>query len=134
MSTADPFDEEKHLSSKKLFRNGTWMCEDVFKEFIKAGTTVVPGKTEREYTFCTPFFETTTANVEIYRSEKPNPKYVTDDGCHQIGEISITLSSRPRDCRQMISVLMQFGDTELHVTAKEQDTDNSVSAKFNFLK
>ena len=134
ISTAVPFNDRLHPESKKMFRDGVWKCEDVFKVFIKAGTTVVPHKTKAEYTFCAPFIGSSKANVEVYRSESPNPMYVSDDGCNRIGDISITLSGRLREERQMIDVVMMFGDTELHVTAKEHGTNNRVSAKFNFLR
>ncbi|XP_060608535.1 heat shock 70 kDa protein 12A-like [Ruditapes philippinarum] len=134
VSTAVPFNDRVHPESKKVLRDGVYKCEDVFKVFIKAGTTVVPHKTKAEYTFSAPFIGTSTATVEVYRSESPNPMYISDDGCYRIGEISIALIGRAKEDKQMIDVVMMFGDTELHVTAKEHGTNNKVSAKFNFLR
>jgi hypothetical protein len=134
VSTAVPFNDRVHPESKKVLRDGVYKCEDVFKVFIKAGTTVVPHKTKAEYTFSAPFIGTSTATVEVYRSESPNPMYISDDGCYRIGEISIRLKGRAKEDKQMIDVVMMFGDTVLHVTAKEHGTDNKVSAKYNFLR
>ncbi|XP_053373620.1 heat shock 70 kDa protein 12B-like [Mercenaria mercenaria] len=134
ISTAVPFDESRHPSSKKVFRDGMYKCEDVFNVFIEAGTTVVPHKTSIEYSFCVPFIDTSRATVEVYRTQSENPIYISDDGCYRVGEISISLRERPREDKQLLDVVMMFGDTELHVTAKEHGTNNKASAKFNFLR
>ncbi|XP_053391614.1 heat shock 70 kDa protein 12B-like [Mercenaria mercenaria] len=86
---------------------------------VVKGTTVVPHKTKAEYTFCAPFFQTSKAAVEVYTSKSENPMYVSDEGCNRIGEISVELVGRPKENKQILDVVMVFGDTELHVVAKE---------------
>ncbi|XP_053373622.1 heat shock 70 kDa protein 12B-like [Mercenaria mercenaria] len=134
ISVTVPFDESRHPNSKRVLRDGMYKCEDVFKVFIKAGTTVVPHKTSIKYSFCAPFIGTSMATVEVYRTQSENPIYVSDDGCYRVGEISIVFLGRPRKDQQRLDVVMMFGDTELHVTAKEHGTNNKASAKFNFLR
>ncbi|XP_053391612.1 heat shock 70 kDa protein 12A-like [Mercenaria mercenaria] len=123
VSTAVPFDEKRHPNSKQVLRDGIYKCEDVFSVFVKAGTTVVPHKTRIEYTFGAPFMGTSRATVEVYRSKSENPMYMSDKGCYRIGEISVALKGRPKEDKQLVDVVMLFGDTELHVTAKEHGTN-----------
>lgn len=134
ISTAVPFEAWRHPVSKKVYRDGMEKCEDVFKTFIKAGTTVVPNKTRVNDTFRAPFVGASKATVEIYRSTSETPNYVSDEDCNRIGEIVIDLRGGSANDRQMIDVTMLFGDTVLHVEAKEHGTQNKVYAKFNFLR
>lgn len=117
-----------------MFRDGYFKCEDIFKVFIKAGTTVVPHKTRVEESLQVPYTSTSEGVVEIYRSKSETPIYVTDEGCNRIGEIEVTLCERSTATKQMVDVIMSFGDTQLHVEAREHGSANKVSAKFNFLR
>ncbi|XP_053391613.1 heat shock 70 kDa protein 12B-like [Mercenaria mercenaria] len=134
ISTAVPFDDRRHPISKRVFRDGMYKCEDVFKVFIKAGTTVVPHKTSIEYSFCAPFIGSSKATVEVYTSKSETPMYVSDLGCRRIGEISLELIGRRREEKQVLDVEMLFGGTQVKVTAKEHGTNNKVSATFNCLR
>jgi hypothetical protein len=111
------------------------MCEDVFQVFIHIGEKIEPGKTQITHSFNTS--ESCTC-VEIYKSISEKPAFITDSGCERLGVID--LRQLPVDLRQLperatrVDIIMKFGDTELHVEAKEHGTENKVGAQFNFLR
>ncbi|XP_053373617.1 heat shock 70 kDa protein 12A-like [Mercenaria mercenaria] len=123
ISTAVPFDSRVH-PAKHRHRD---MCEDVFKVFIPVGTEIVPGKTQVAHSFNT----AKSSSVEIYKSISEHPSFITDPGCEKVGEIDISGTAGEST---RVDIIMKFGDTELHVEAKEQETGNKISAKFNFLR
>ncbi|XP_053373616.1 heat shock 70 kDa protein 12A-like [Mercenaria mercenaria] len=123
ISSAVPFDPKIHPAMHK-HRD---MCEDVFKVFIPIGTEIVPGKTQVIHSFNT----AQSSSVEIYKSISEHPSFITDPGCEKVGEIDISGTAGEST---RVDIIMKFGDTELHVEAKEQETGNKISAKFNFLR
>lgn len=135
ISTAVPFEENKHPESKKVYRDGQYKCEDFFKVFIPAGTTVIPRQTRKQHTFSAPMLGASHVSVEIYTSSSENPMYVSDPTSKRIGELQLTLEQRLVDQKQLIDVTMWFGDTTLHVEAKEKGRENNhVKAEFEFLR
>ncbi|XP_060559263.1 heat shock 70 kDa protein 12A-like [Ruditapes philippinarum] len=124
VSIAVPFDPQRHPPMHK-YKD---MCEDVFKVFIQIGEKIKPGITQRTHSFNT---SESSIYVEIYKSILEEPAFITDTGCEKLGVI---------DLRQLpgratrVDIIMKFGDTELHVEAKEHGTENKVGAQFNFLR
>ncbi|KAK3588040.1 hypothetical protein CHS0354_012086 [Potamilus streckersoni] len=132
VSVAVGFDDSKHPRSKRVFKDGFYKCEDNFKVFIRAGDTVIPGKTTVRHV-CNAS-SATSANIEIYRTKSKKPIYVDDYGCSCVGSIQLLLSDISSHTTRPIEITMSFGSTELSVQAnEEQNRNNAVVAKFNFL-
>ncbi|KAL3831481.1 hypothetical protein ACJMK2_023222 [Sinanodonta woodiana] len=130
ISVAVPFDANKHPESKKTYKGGNYKCEDNFKVFIRAGDTVIPGKTTVQHV-CKAS-SVSSANVEIYRTKSKDPLYTDEPGCANVGSIALKLNNTSAEIT-LIQITMSFGNTELSVQAKEQETNNVVVAKLNFL-
>lgn len=122
-----------HPESKKVTRDGIYKCEDVFKIFIRAGTTVVPNNTKAQHTFTAPFTGESQAAVDTYRSESENPMYVSDDDCVKCGTVIVDLKNESKETKPLIDVKMLFGDTVITVEATEKGTNKTFDAKINFL-
>ena len=78
ISTAVPFNDKFHPAEKKVTVGGIDKCEDIFELFFEIGQTVIPGKTKRAHEFHTRGFNT--ANIEIYKTRKQNPRFISDEG------------------------------------------------------
>ncbi|KAL3831479.1 hypothetical protein ACJMK2_023220 [Sinanodonta woodiana] len=130
ISVAVPFHANKHPESKKTYKGGNYKCEDTFKVFIRAGDTVIPGKTTVQHV-CNAS-TVSSANVEIYRTKSKDPIFTDEPGCANVGSIELKLNNTSAQVTP-IQITMSFGNTELSVQAKEQGTNNAVVAKFNFL-
>ncbi|KAK3588037.1 hypothetical protein CHS0354_012083 [Potamilus streckersoni] len=131
VSVAVPFDDIKHPESKKTLRNGSYKCENNFKVFIRAGESVIPGKTTVQHV-CNAS-TVSSANVEIYCAKSKFPVYVDEPGSTCIGSIQLQLNDTRSSDLHTIRITMSFGSTELSVQAKAEGTNNAVMAKFNFL-
>lgn len=128
---AVPFDPSIHPPHLKVLdSSGIAKCEDVFKIFVRKGETVLPNKATYEHTFTSP--SKSSATIEVYKSgADPPPLNVTD--CIKVAEFTLNLRNHRFSERPLIAVAMKFGDTKIHVTAKEHGTNNDVGICVNWL-
>ena len=75
ISTAVPFDDQKHPQEYKRIFNGIPKCDNIFRVFFKVGQRVMPGQTTETCEF------NPTANcIEVYKTRSKAPEYVLDEG------------------------------------------------------
>ena len=78
ISTAVPFDDQKHSQAHKIEYEGRIPeCENVFHVFFKAGQRVVPGKASETCVFN---LTRLSNEIEVYRTRSKDPKYINDEG------------------------------------------------------
>ncbi|KAK3591134.1 hypothetical protein CHS0354_040197 [Potamilus streckersoni] len=129
-----PFDDTTHPRQKKLWCDNRqiYIAEDVFQPFIRAGTSVTTGETFVEHTHTAFYYGTNKATIEVYRSKDPNPRFVTDEGCSNVGKLELEIPNLKGLGSKLIDIKMSFGSTELTVEAKDHDSDNRIKSGFNF--
>ena len=124
------FEDETHPPDRKVTIDGVSRCRDMFKMYIEKGTNLtygmrVSGKhvTVREFQ--------THMQLKIFVSEKETPKYCDEVGTEYAGNLVVKLPSQKE--RIVVEVSLIVGETELKVEAKEQATNITFEAFFDFL-
>ncbi|NWU14414.1 HS12B protein, partial [Cephalopterus ornatus] len=134
------FVEGKHPREKLLVKEGRNWCTDVFEKFVSVDQSVALGEVvQRSYCPARPGQRRTLIN--IYCSARDDVLYITDPGVRHCGTISLQLDgdagdngdTSPARGRREIRASMQFGDTEIKVTAVDTRTARTVRATIDFL-
>ena len=119
-SISPRFEKGRHEKKRKFVVDGEDHCRDVFGDFIRAGTQVDVGhRIEECYNTLRPHQEVLA--LQIYVTEDDCPSYVDDQGCRKLGQLDVTVP-HPSEEKHSMEVIYEFGDTELHITAQEQDS------------
>lgn len=131
------FVKTKHPKHKAIKREGIEWCTDVFDRFVftdqpvTLGDTVIrkytPAKTGQKFSI-----------INIYAAEKTDVKFITDVGVKKCGTLQLDLTelsqkTPPVHKRREIQARMEFGDTEIKVSAVDVATGSSVKANIDFL-
>ncbi|XP_052276651.1 heat shock 70 kDa protein 12A-like [Dreissena polymorpha] len=132
VGTSVIFEEGTHPDSRRITSvDGEDYCTDIFDEHVTIGQELVFGKTnmDREYSPLNKDQERMT--FAFYASTDPNPAFVTDANCTEIGQFTVDLADSDDD--RAFSVTMVFGDTELHAEAVEMATGMKTKCVLYFL-
>ncbi|XP_045173299.2 heat shock 70 kDa protein 12B-like isoform X1 [Mercenaria mercenaria] len=127
-----PFDEKVHNPEKKFKNTQTneFYCKDIFSKHVQIGESITLNAKRKTFTYSTLYEYQTSMMIAVYKSEYTDPKYVTDRGCVNIGNIKVLLPKR-RPIRN-INVSMTYGGTELAVIAKDCETGEECKADIEF--
>ena len=132
------FVEGRHPRDKLLLKDGREWCTDILDRFVCVDQSVALGEeVRRSYTPARAGQRKIIIN--IYCSPTDDVVYVTDPGVRRCGTITLDLpiTASPGATggaqRREIRASMQFGDTELKVTAVDVLTNLSVRASIDFL-
>ncbi|MFD7649247.1 Hsp70 family protein [Streptomyces albidoflavus] len=114
--------------------DGLDRCTNRFRVFVTSGQAVrVDEVVERSFS---PVWDTQRQiHIDVYGTRSVYPQYVTEGNCQKIGDATIDLSSVMHldKERRGINVTMQFGETEIKVTATVQETGESVQVELDFV-
>ncbi|XP_071947074.1 uncharacterized protein [Antedon mediterranea] len=128
------FDSQKHPQKKKVVKDNVEWCLDVFDKLVEVDQAVQTGeKVCRSYTPAKP--DQKEILISIYCSEKKNVKFITDAGVKKFGTLKIDLSmiEQLNDLqRREIRLTMQYGDTEIKVSALDVLTGHCVKVNIDF--
>lgn len=131
MQTWPDFDPNRHPQSKRVVVEGIPRCKDVFFKFIEAGEEVTPGHRESQvFQAINP--NELTLECSVYATPEKDPQYVDDDGCILLGVLTVPLNPARAKPVQVEESLI-FGETELHVQAKDRQTGQIFETQFNLL-
>lgn len=127
----EPFNPELHPPSRKKIVNGEERCRNIFGMIIVKDKSVPVGhKVKRVYTTVEPNQET--MPIRIYASNKKNPSYVDEEGCHLIGRAMLDIPC-PSEEERSVKVEYIFGNTEVSMTAKEDLYGSTCEANFKLI-
>ncbi|XP_072493149.1 heat shock 70 kDa protein 12B isoform X1 [Notamacropus eugenii] len=125
----------RHPPEKLLVKDGKSWCTDVFERFVAADQSVALGEVvQRSYCPARPGQHRILINIYCCAAE--DVQYITDPGVRKCGAISLELAPAPpgtTSARREIRASMQFGDTEIKVTAVDVSTSRTVRATIDFL-
>ena len=139
------FVDGKHDPTKKIVgKDGQAWVTDIFDPFVKSGQAIAQGEiVTRSYTPAKSSQKQIVVN--IYAADNETCRYITDKGVRRCGTLNIDLSQLdPNDLkkattsgsgkrRRELQLTMQFGETEIKVSAFDVLTKAVVKADINFL-
>ncbi|MFD5387434.1 hypothetical protein ACFWMG_21285 [Streptomyces sp. NPDC127074] len=108
-------------------------CQHRFDTFVRIGEVVKVGEwVTRTHFPIWPDHDKFT--LDVYSSQGKYPMYVKQDGCKKIGSLLVDLSSVMHlDIRRRgVFVSMQFGETEIQVSAVLKESGKTVEATLSF--
>ncbi|NWX94587.1 HS12B protein, partial [Nothoprocta pentlandii] len=130
------FVEGKHPREKLLVKEGKQWCTDVFEKFVAAEQSVALGEVVQR-SYCPARAGQRRTIINVYCSARDDVAYITDPGVRKCGTISLELDGADEAGgargRREIRATMQFGDTEIKVTAVDVRTAKTVRATIDFL-
>ncbi|XP_062593391.1 heat shock 70 kDa protein 12A-like [Saccostrea cucullata] len=124
------FNPKKHPINKKFKDGMEEFCKDVFWVLLKAGSILHPTLKGRMSTF-TIDKTAKTLDVDIYRTESPNPKIIDEPECYKLGTLVVDMSEDVGTKNREIQTGLQYNDTELSVFAI--NNDRMIKATFDAL-
>ncbi|XP_066428964.1 heat shock 70 kDa protein 12B isoform X1 [Eleutherodactylus coqui] len=130
------FVEGKHPKEKLLVKEDKNWCTDIFDKFVSVDQSVALGDiVQRSY--CPARLGQRKIIINIYCSSSDDVVYITDPGVRKCGTINLDLpdlnEANGKILRREIKASMQFGDTEIKVTAMDVKTSKIVRASIDFL-
>ncbi|XP_033742793.1 heat shock 70 kDa protein 12A-like [Pecten maximus] len=126
------FDPRNHPADKKIVIDGVARCQDVFFKYIEIGQQVTPGHAESQvFQALKPDEES--LECSVYVSSKRDPLFVDEEGCRELGVLKVPLGSSRRRGPAEVEETLIFGETELHVRARNRSTGKMYEASFDLL-
>ena len=128
-----PFVQGVHEPHRLNTIAGVDRCQGVFGKFIDIGTSVEVGHTvSRGYTSTTP--NSTSIEIAVFTADdtNPDPKYTDERGCKPLPPLSVYIPQMPE--LQSISVDYIFGDTVLHIKARDEKTKTPCEARLTLIE
>ncbi|XP_036681575.1 heat shock 70 kDa protein 12B isoform X4 [Balaenoptera musculus] len=130
----------RHPPDKLLVRDGRRWCTDVFERFVAAEQSVALGE-EVLRSYCPARPGQRRVLINLYCCAAEDARFITDPGVRKCGALSLELepaeggphAADAPPSRREIRTAMQFGDTEIKVTAVDVSTNRSVRAAIDFL-
>ncbi|UYV62753.1 HSPA12B [Cordylochernes scorpioides] len=122
-----PFVPETHPECLKLTSQNVAWCADILDCYVKAGE-VITGPVQRRYIPSRPGQRL--AVLPVFSSERDDVQYVSEKGVRRCATLRLDL---PESSQAEILTSMDFGDTEITVTAVDEASGRSVEAEIDFL-
>uniref|UniRef100_A0A8C1RFP6 Heat shock protein 12B n=1 Tax=Cyprinus carpio TaxID=7962 RepID=A0A8C1RFP6_CYPCA len=139
------FVEGRHPRDKLLIKDGREWCTDILDRFVSVDQSVALGEVVRR-SYTPARMGQRKIIINIYCSDTDDITYITEPGVRKCGAITLDLlesgavaaSAGDNDKgsafeRREIRTTMQFGDTEIKVTAVDVATGQLVRASIDFL-
>jgi molecular chaperone DnaK (HSP70) len=133
--TCQVFDEnrDRDQESKPTYfeEQGDWYICNRFTSFVLAGESVDVNEVVTQ-----PFFSMTAdqkiLNFTFYATRKNNPRYVDEPDVEKLGELDVDISSTVGTRDRSVKVSMNFGKTEIYVTAEDIKTGKTYNTTLRF--
>lgn len=131
IETTEPFDRN-HPVDKKICINGSFHCDKVFCIHVRDGENVTIGKSvSKLYKTIDP--KQTHMEFIVFASTKFSPKYTDENGCFQLGILTVDVSKMITDKHGAKKVRLEliYGGTELEAVATDITTGKTSREHFN---
>ena len=127
------FEPSVHPEEKRITKDNMDWCRDIFDTFVQEDESIALGnQVTRSYTPAKPSEQAIIIN--IYCSETENVQFITDPGVRKCGTLHIDVADSQYSAgRREIQLTMQYGDTEIKVSALDVPTGKCVKSKIDFL-
>lgn len=74
-----------------------------------------------------------TMKLEFFATDKQNPRYIDEEGVHQVGELEIDIPHGSKSHDRKIKVSYHFGVTQIQVEAYDDETGEKYNTRLRFL-
>ena len=125
------FDAAKDPSSKAEFVNGRKLCTGVYDEFLQCGQTVCNVSEVIKKVFVPVEPHDTTMSISIYSAED-TVEYVDEKGCQKMANITVEMPDLRGGTARQVFVEIEFDGPEIHVVARDGNTDKTFDASLDF--
>ncbi|XP_033725847.1 heat shock 70 kDa protein 12B-like [Pecten maximus] len=112
--------------------DGMSLSANCFQTLAKKGSLVTSGESSVTQTGFVGHSLATCIVVPLFASTSENPKYVTDDSCQKIGEITLPMSDTTLGRDRGAIITLYFGGSEIELTAADIHTGRKINACFDF--
>ncbi|XP_071146597.1 heat shock 70 kDa protein 12A-like [Mytilus edulis] len=129
--TVEIFNHEIHDETKLVMIDGQERCDDNFWIVKRLNEPTSQGTKVKDMIHTIETFQRT-VDIPLFVSNKEDPMYTDEPGCMHIGTFTVEIPN-PSENVRCFDVEFHFGNTELTVTATEQDTGHSVTVMFDLL-
>lgn len=137
------FVEGRHPREKLLIKDGREWCTDILDRFVSVDQSVALGEVVRR-SYTPARLGQRKIIINIYCSATDDVTYISDPGVRKCGTITLDLpepllppgaaaAAGGAPDRREIRATMQFGDTEIKVTAVDVMSNRSVRSSIDFL-
>ncbi|XP_060082630.1 heat shock 70 kDa protein 12A-like [Ylistrum balloti] len=126
------FDPKIHSQVHKVRLGGVDCCTGVFQPYIRIGTELSCDD-HITSTHCPVSDEQEDMAINIYISEKKEPKYITDPDVRHLGTLRLPLPAFKPGLRRKVQGCLYFGATEVTIEAKDLETGNIHKVVFDCL-
>uniref|UniRef100_A0A671TXM9 Heat shock protein 12B n=1 Tax=Sparus aurata TaxID=8175 RepID=A0A671TXM9_SPAAU len=128
------FVEGRHPREKLLIKEGREWCTDILDRFVAVDQSVALGEVVRR-SYTPARLGQRKIIINIYCSMTDDVTYISDPGVRKCGTVTLDLPEPLPlpGARREIRATMQFGDTEIKVTAVDVMSNRSVRASIDFL-
>lgn len=125
---------EGHHPANRKYKNADneYKVDDVFNIYVKAGQSVDINDVFKD-SFKVARADQDGMTVQFYYTSEPNPGFVDENGCRELGTMQVDVPGYGKDRSAVIS--MKFGKTEIEATAvvDHNQTKLETRTKLNFL-
>ena len=127
------FDKDKHPESRRKIINGKEYCADTFDIHVKRGRLIhCNEETKKTYT---PIYEDqTSVNLKVFISVKENPQYTDEEGCREIGSLTVPMPDIRGGTKRKVVAKFKFGATKITVKGTDETSNKTVDVKLDFLE
>ncbi|XP_033724910.1 heat shock 70 kDa protein 12B-like [Pecten maximus] len=129
----NPFGEDGYDKYPIINRDGEIKCDNCFMTLAKKGLLVTIGESSVTQSVIVGYSLATSIPVMLFASTAENPKYVTDDSCQKIGEITLPMPDTSLGNERGANFSLYFGGSEIELTAEDIHTGRKINACFDFL-
>lgn len=128
-----PFNNNNHPASKKKLINGKEYCTDKFDIHVNKGKFIhCNEETNSNYS---PLYEDqTSVKFRVFVSDKEYPQYTDEEGCKEIGSLTVPMPDTTGGTNRTVNVKFKFGATKITVEGFDETSKKSVNVKIDFLE
>lgn len=122
-------DESKKIrrgKSKEVF------CGDHFEKFVSLNDEFETGQTATTKVYPVEA-DTTEMAIDVYTSNKSDPRYTTDTGCEKLGRLVVQVPDTTKGLDRHADVTMTMGSTEIVVQGKMMPDGTPTKVVFDML-
>ncbi|KAL7754003.1 hypothetical protein RI367_000936 [Sorochytrium milnesiophthora] len=112
-----------------------WMVEDKFDVLVAVNDELAVNHAVKR-TYYPPAIWSTSIRLSLYGTKSPTPRFVDEEGCTQLAEITVPLELDPEKSINdyPIAISVSFGATEINIQARNTRTHTKFNVAVNYDK
>ncbi|KAL3871164.1 hypothetical protein ACJMK2_039180 [Sinanodonta woodiana] len=133
VKTSLKFENGKHREDKRKTVGDKDLCVDIFDIHIHRGQSVKLNAKQVPMVYKPQKPGQKTISFKFYSSSECYPMYVTDEGCMELGKITVDVLGEST-VDNAVEVSFKFGGTEIRVEAIDKKTGKTTHTKVDFIE